>query len=119
MKLKIVIHGPKVHNVGYRYFLLSNADNLGLKGFSARNMKANGHQAVQILVEGDDCQIHEFQEIVEIRTSSESLISEMKNAGERNAVDLRESHIDLKSYLDDKLGKIEVDISRIKARIGM
>ncbi len=55
----------------------------------------------------------------EIRTSSESLISEMKNAGERNAVDLRDSHTDLKCYLDEKLGKIEVDISRIKARIGM
>jgi acylphosphatase len=200
MKLKIVIHGAKVHNVGYRYFLLSNADNLGLKGFSARNMKANGHQVVQILVEGDDDQVSELLEVAktqqpraaevadvafedyqdrveslskfsfrfqslqvskgiesilrieklqetmlvkqdqmlgkqdqmldklenvrldivdEIRTSSESLISEMKNAGERNAVDLRDSHTDLKSYLDDKLGKIEVDISRIKARIGM
>ncbi|MDD2835528.1 MAG: acylphosphatase [Methanothrix sp.] len=207
MKLKIVIHGPKIHNVGYRYFLLSNADNLGLKGFSARNMKANGEQAVQILVEGDDDQVNEFREIAktqqpkaaqvaevafedyqdrveslskfsfrfqslqvskgiesilrieklqetmlekqdqmlgkqdqmldkqdqmldklenvrldivdEIRTSSESLISEMKNAGKRNAVDLRDSHTDLKSYLDEKLGKIEVDISRIKARIGM
>jgi acylphosphatase len=200
MKLKIVIHGPKVHNVGYRYFLLSNADNLGLKGFSARNMKANGQQIVQILVEGDDDQVNEFREIAktqqpkaaqvaevafedyqdrveslskfsfrfqslqvskgiesilrieklqetmlskqdqmlgkqdqmldklenvrldivdEIRTSSESLISEMKNAGKRNAVDLRDSHTDLKSYLDEKLGKIEVDISRIKARIGM
>jgi acylphosphatase len=193
MKLKIMIHGPKVHNVGYRYFLLNNADNLGLKGFSARNIKANGQQVVQILVEGDDCQIHEFQEIAktqqpkaaevadvafedyrdrveslskfafrfqslqvskgiesimrieklqetmlekqdqmldklenvrldivdEIRTSSESLISELRNAGERNAVDFRDSHSDLKSYLDEKLGKIEVDISRIKARIGM
>ena len=200
MKLKIVIHGPKVHNVGYRYFLLNEADNLGLKGFSARNMKANGRQVVQIFVEGDENQVSEFQEIVktqqpkaaevadvtledypdrveslsrfsfrfqslqvskgiesilrieklqetmlekqdqmlgkqdqmldklenvrldivdEIRTSSESHISEMKNAGERNAVDLRDSHADLKSYLDDKLGKIEVDISRIKAKIGM
>jgi acylphosphatase len=200
MKLKIVIHGPKVHNVGYRYFLLSNADNLGLKGFSARNMKANGQQVVQILVEGDVNQVYEFQEIVktqqpkaaevaeiafedyqdhveslskfsfrfqslqvskgiesilrieklqetmlekqdqmlgkqdqmldklenvrldivdEIRTSSESLISELKNTGERNAADLRDSHTDLKFYLDEKLGKIEVDISRIKAKIGM
>ena len=59
-----MIHGPKVHNVGYRYFLLSNADNLGLKGFSARNMRANGQKVVQILVEGDDDQVYEFQEIV-------------------------------------------------------
>jgi acylphosphatase len=63
MKLKIVIHGPKVHNVGYRYFLLNQADNLGLKGFSARNMKANGLQVVQIFVEGDENQVSEFQEI--------------------------------------------------------
>jgi acylphosphatase len=53
MKLKIMIHGAKVHNVGYRYFLLSNADNLDLKGFSARNIKSNGQQAAQILVDGD------------------------------------------------------------------
>jgi acylphosphatase len=193
MKLKIVIHGPKVHNVGYRYFLLNQADNLGLKGFSARNMKANGLQVVQIFVEGDENQVSEFQEIVktqqpkaaevadvtledypdsveslsrfsfrfqslqvskgiesilrieklqetmlekqdqmldklenvrldivdEIRTSSESHISEMKNAGERNAGDLRDSHADLKSYLDTRLGKMDEDITRIKARIGM
>jgi len=64
MKLKIVIHGPKVHNVGYRYFLLNEADNLGLKGFSVRNMKANGEHVVQILVVGDDNQVSEFEEIV-------------------------------------------------------
>ena len=55
----------------------------------------------------------------EMRTTSESLIAELRNAGERNAVDFRDSHSDLKSYLDEKLGKIEGDISRIKARIGM
>jgi acylphosphatase len=256
MKLKITIHGPMVHNVGYRYFLLNNADNIGLKGFSARNLRSNGKQYVQILVEGDDCQIQEFQEtaktqypkaakvaevafedyqdrveslakfafrfqslqvskgiesiirieklqetmlekqdqmlgkqdqmlgkqdqmlgkqdqmlgkqdqmlgkqdqmlgkqdqmlskqdqmlskqdqmlgkqdqildklenvrldiVDEIRTSSESLVSELRNSGERNAVHFRDCHSDLKSYLDEKLGKIEVDISRIKARIGM
>ena len=221
MKLKILIHGPKVHNVGYRYFLLNNADSLGLNGFSARNLKSNGEQSVQILVEGDDSQIHEFLEIAknqqpksaevagiaseaypdrvesltkfafrfqslqvskgiesilrieklqetmlnkqdqmlgkqdqmlgkqdqmlgkqdqmlnkqdqmidklenvrldivdEMRTTSESLVAELRNVGERNAVDIRDSHSDLKSYLDEKLGKIEGDISRIKARIGM
>ena len=51
----------------------------------------------------------------EIRSSTESLISEMKNAGEWNAADLRDSHTDLKSYLDEKLGRMEDDISRIKA----
>jgi hypothetical protein len=35
MKLKIKITGPKVHEVGYRYFLMSNAIDMGLKGFHA------------------------------------------------------------------------------------
>jgi acylphosphatase len=46
---------------------LTNADNLGLKGFSARNMKANDHQVVQILVEGDDCQVSEFLEVAKTK----------------------------------------------------
>jgi hypothetical protein len=55
----------------------------------------------------------------EIRASSDSLVTELRNSGERNAADFRDSYSDLKSYLDEKLGKIEGDISRIKARIGM
>ena len=31
MKIKIKITGPKVHDVGYRYFLMSNAMDLGLR----------------------------------------------------------------------------------------
>jgi acylphosphatase len=77
MKLKIMIHGPKVHNVGYRYFLLNNADNLGLKGFSARNMKANGQESVQILVEGDDCQVHEFLETVKTQQPKAAKVADI------------------------------------------
>jgi acylphosphatase len=77
MKLKIVIHGPKVHNVGYRYFLLNEAENLGLKGFSARNMKANGRQVVQIFVEGDENQVSEFQEIVKIQQPKAAKVADV------------------------------------------
>jgi len=31
MKLKVKITGHKVHDVGYRYFLMSNAIDLGFK----------------------------------------------------------------------------------------
>jgi acylphosphatase len=34
MKLKIKIIGPKVHDVGYRVFLLKHAMNLALPGLS-------------------------------------------------------------------------------------
>ncbi len=77
MKLKILIHGPKVHNVGYRYFLLNNADILGLKGFSVRNMKANGQESVQILVDGDDCQVHEFLETVKTQQPKAAKVADI------------------------------------------
>jgi acylphosphatase len=62
MKLKVVIQGPKVHDVGYRNHLLSEADNLRLKGFSVRNLRENSHQVVEVLVEGDEGQVSSFRE---------------------------------------------------------
>ena len=60
------------------------------------------------------------QDIVEeIRSSTDSIVSEIKESRERGSVELRDSHADLKSYLDERLGKMDEDISRIKARIGM
>jgi len=41
----------------------------------------------------------------------------MKDAQDNNAMDMRDLHFDLKSYLDEKLGKIEEGISCIKAKI--
>ncbi len=64
MKLQITITGPKVHDVGYRYFLMSNAINLGLKGFHARNRKKGQDQEVIVLIEGDEEAIAEFKEAV-------------------------------------------------------
>lgn len=46
MKQKVKITGPKVHDVGYRYFLMSNAIDLGLKGFQARNRMGEMGQEV-------------------------------------------------------------------------
>jgi acylphosphatase len=65
MKIKVKIIGPTVHNVGYRYMLLNEADNLGLKGFSARNAMDNGNQIVSILIEGDEETVAKFREFVQ------------------------------------------------------
>lgn len=46
MKLKIKITGSRVHDVGYRYFLMSNAIDMGLKGFHARNRISGTDQEV-------------------------------------------------------------------------
>ena len=75
MKLKIKIAGLKVHDVGYRYFLMSNAIDLGLKGFHARNRMNGEKQEVLALVEGDEEEIADFKELVETRKPELSEVS--------------------------------------------
>ena len=65
MKLKIKITGPKVHDVGYRVFLLKNAMNLALPGLSTYNWEENGQQEVIALVEGDEARIAPFLQTIE------------------------------------------------------
>jgi acylphosphatase len=64
MKLKIKIAGPKVHDVGYRYFLMSTAIDLGLRGFQARNRMSGKEQEVIALVDGDEEAITDFKAMV-------------------------------------------------------
>jgi len=65
MKLKVKIVGPKVHDVGYRVFLLKHAMNLALPGLSTYNWEENGLQEVVALVEGDEARINAFLQMVE------------------------------------------------------
>ncbi len=65
MKLKIKIVGSKVHDVGYRVFLLKHAMNLALPGLSTYNWEENGQQEVIALVEGDEARITAFLRTVE------------------------------------------------------
>ena len=65
MKLKVKITGPKVHDVGYRVFLLKNAMNLALPGLSTYNWEENGQQEVIALVEGDEARIAPFLQVIE------------------------------------------------------
>ena len=75
MKFRIRIIGPKVHDVGYRYFLMSNAIDLGLKGFHARNRLSGETQEVIALVEGDEETIAEFGKLVETKKPEHSEVS--------------------------------------------
>ena len=75
MKLKIKIAGQRVHDVGYRYFLMSNAIDLGLKGFHARNRTGETGPEVIALVEGDEDTVADFKKIVETRKPEHSQVS--------------------------------------------
>jgi acylphosphatase len=77
MKLKIKITGSQVHDVGYRYFLMSNALDLGLKGFNARNRMSENEQEVIALVEGDDDAIADFKKLVQEQKPERSEVSKI------------------------------------------
>jgi acylphosphatase len=66
MKLKVKIAGPKVHDIGYRVFLLKHAMNLALPGLSTYNWEEDGQQEVIALVEGDEARITAFLQTVEM-----------------------------------------------------
>lgn len=67
MKLKINISGLLVHEVGYRYFLISNAMDMGLRGFHACNKMGEREQEIIALIEGDEETIADFKKLIETR----------------------------------------------------
>ncbi|WP_457550476.1 acylphosphatase [Archaeoglobus sp.] len=77
MGLKITIIG-KVHDVGYRLFLLELADLLFIEKFDARNVKINGKEAVVVLVDGDEGQLNEFVEMVKSEKPEMAVVEEIK-----------------------------------------
>ncbi len=77
MKLKITIFG-KVHDVGYRLFLLNQADSLLINRFDARNVIIDGRQALIVLIEGDEEKIGEFVEFVKSEKPEKAVVEEVK-----------------------------------------
>jgi acylphosphatase len=64
VKRRILIKGRKVHNVGYRPFLMEKAQELKIPNFHAKNIKENGKQVVDVRVWGEGGRIDKFLEFV-------------------------------------------------------
>jgi acylphosphatase len=77
MALKITIKGI-VHNVGYRAFLLEEADNLLIPNFKARNVKIGGKEALIVLVDGDKEQLENFLKFVKENVFPKAVVEEIK-----------------------------------------
>jgi acylphosphatase len=75
MKLKVTITGENVHNVGYRYFLMTSAIGRGLDGFNARNTMKGNEQQVVSLIEGNEEAIADFKKLAESQRPEQSLVS--------------------------------------------
>jgi acylphosphatase len=61
MKLRTLIKGSKVHEVGYRFFLFTKAMELGCDRFFAKNESDGGNQIIVAIIEGDELQLADFR----------------------------------------------------------
>jgi len=77
MKVRALIRGQRVHGVGYRNHLFSEADSLCMDGFSARNLRENGLQLVEVLFEGDDRQVSSFMAFIRSSWPKAAEVSEI------------------------------------------
>jgi acylphosphatase len=178
MKLRVKIAGIRVHDVGYRVFLLRKALELGAEKFNAYNTKENGTQILFASLEADEDQISAFGDFVRENQPDNAKVSDItfeefeghvinisdymhlvqveqlskgipailsidrkqdkmlekqdkmlekqdkmleKQDETRKEIvgEIRELRGDLKSYLDEKLIRIESDIALIKEKIGL
>ncbi|ODS42527.1 MAG: hypothetical protein MSIBF_04215 [Candidatus Altiarchaeales archaeon IMC4] len=65
VKKKILIEGEKVHDVGYRLFLMNCADDFRIENFDAKNIISDGKQCVRVLVESSEDNVNRFLAFVE------------------------------------------------------
>jgi hydrogenase maturation protein HypF len=77
MALKITITG-KVHGVGYRAFLLEEADSLLIPNFEARNVKINGKEALIVLIDGEKEQIESFVRFLKENKPEKAVVEEIR-----------------------------------------
>jgi len=76
MKKRILITG-KVHDVGYRPFLLGLAESLEIERFFADNIFVNSKQVVEILIDGSEDKVSAFIELVKRKTPENADVEEI------------------------------------------
>ena len=75
MKLEIKIIGPKVHDVGYRYFMLGIAMSNRIRMFEAHNTKSSEGEEVVVFADGDEAAIKTFCNQVDTERPARSKVS--------------------------------------------
>jgi len=75
MKLKITMTGPKVHDVGYRYFLLSLAMSNRIRSFEAHNVESSEGEEVWAFADGEEEAIAAFCSLVESKRPARSVVT--------------------------------------------
>lgn len=75
MKLQITISGPKVHDVGYRYFLMNKAMASRIKMFEAHNVEDEQEQQVMVLVDGGEKEVNAFRKLAQEKRPDRAAVS--------------------------------------------
>ncbi len=91
MKRRILIIG-KVHEVGYRAFLLGLAESFEVKNFFAENLTINGKQAVEVLVEDEEIKVKDFIDSLKKRKPDAAEVEEIKVEDYQGKVMKKESY---------------------------
>jgi len=77
MKLKVKITGPKVHDVSYRYFLMSMAMVSRIHRFEAHNTEGLEGQEVLVFADSDEEAISTFRAQIETKRPARSEVSDI------------------------------------------
>ena len=75
MKYKITIEGQKVHDVGYRPFLISLADGFDIQRFAVKNAVVEDEQVVIAKIEAEETQFSEFMDAVRVERPQKAEVS--------------------------------------------
>ena len=78
VKKKILILGGKVHDVGYRPFLLGVAEGLGVERFFADNTVVEGRQAVEVLIDDEEGKVKAFMDVIGRRRPENAVVEKIE-----------------------------------------
>jgi acylphosphatase len=85
-KIKVNILGDRVHDVGYRVFLVNKALSLGVDNFNTFNTYLDGVQAVIVLIEADEEVLKEFKGFVASTRPEKSIVDDVSFEVYQNTV---------------------------------
>jgi acylphosphatase len=85
-KIKTIITGSKVHDVGYRILLVNKALSLGLNNFNAFNTHLNRTQAVIAITEADEEAIEEIKNFITNNKPEKSIVENISFEEYKNTV---------------------------------